>query len=82
MIGIGLVVLWLGYAAFSTGHVNAKGVPVTFSQMVLPKNRAATIALVKAAQGGILDTGNLGPGSLNYLSQPGATVPQPGQKLQ
>lgn len=48
MIGIGLGILWVGYTALATGRAYAKGIPVTFSDMVLPKYRSATIAMLKA----------------------------------
>lgn len=49
MIGIGLVTLWLGYAALATGRAYAKGIPVTFSDMVLPKYRESTIKMLQGA---------------------------------
>lgn len=76
MIGIGLVILWLGYAAFATGHAAAKGIPnVGFSQMVLPKNRTTTLGLLKAGQAG-LNTSILGAGTTGPLGT-GAIQPAP-----
>lgn len=74
MIGIGLGILWLGYAAFATGYAAAKGIPfVTFSDMVLPKNRANTLAILKAGKAGAgIGTSQLGsgPGITDFLNSP------------
>lgn len=71
MIGLGLGILWVGYTAFAVGRVYAKGVPITFSAMVLPKNRAQAVALVRAGDLG-LNTSILGNATLQYLQNPGA----------
>ena len=54
MLGIGIGILWLGYTGLTTGRAYAKGIPVTFSDMVRPKYRTATIAMLK--QGGAAGT--------------------------
>lgn len=78
MIGLGLGILWLGYTAFAVGRVYAKGTPVKFSDMVLPKNRANGVVAVKTSSAGIAPGGTvqLGPGSTQYLAQPGTQVGQ------
>ena len=58
MTGIGLAVLWIGYAAFAYGHALTKGANVTFSDMVLPSHRSyAYTAILAVGSGGLTKTG-------------------------
>ena len=73
MIGLGLGILWVGYTAFAIGRVNAKGIQVSFSDMVMPKNRNNGVIAVKAAALGLeqKQLSNLGSGTTAVLARPG-----------
>lgn len=49
MTGIGLAILWIGYASFAYGHAVVKGANVTFTDMVLPSHRSYALSAIGAA---------------------------------